>query len=45
MKSQTKSNSDKIVKEEPAKELIISLENRDEILSELRQALLENETP
>ena len=36
----TKSNNDKIVKQEPVEEIIIPPEERDEILNKLRQALL-----
>ena len=36
----TKSNDDKIVKQEPAEEIIIRPEERDEILNKLRQVLL-----
>ena len=35
-----KSNSNKIVKQEPVEEIIIPPEERDEILSKLRQGLL-----
>ena len=35
----TKPNDDKIVKQEPVKEIIIQPENRDEILNKLRQLL------
>ena len=35
----TKPKDDKIVKQEPVKEIIIQLENRDEILNKLRQVL------
>ena len=35
----TKPNYDKIVKQEPVKEIIIQPENRDEILNKLRQLL------
>ena len=35
----TKSNDDKIVKQEPVKEIIIPLEKRDEILSKLKKVL------
>ena len=36
----TKSNDDKIVKQEPVEEIIIRPEERDEILNKLRQVLL-----
>ena len=36
----TKSNNDKIVKQEPVEEIIIPPEGRDEILNKLRQVLL-----
>ena len=36
----TKSNDNKIVKQEPAEKIIISLEKRDEISNDLRQVLL-----
>ena len=35
----TKSNDDKIVKQEPVEEIIIPLEKRDEILNKLRKVL------
>ena len=35
----TKSNDDKIVKQEPVKEIIIPLEKRDEILNKLKKLL------
>ena len=35
----TKSNDDKIVKQEPVEEIIIPTEERDEILNKLRQVL------
>ena len=35
----TKPSDDKIVKQEPVKEIIIQPENRDEILNKLRQLL------
>ena len=36
----TKSNDDKIVKQEPVEEIIIPLEERDEILHKLRKVML-----
>ena len=36
----TKSNDDKIVKQEPVEEIIIPIEKRVEILNKLRQVLL-----
>ena len=36
----TKSNDDKIVKQEPAEEIIIPIEKKVEILNKLRQVLL-----
>ena len=36
----TKSNDDKIVKQEPVEEIIIRPEERDEILNKLRHVLL-----
>ena len=36
----TKSNNDKIVKQEPVEELIIPLEERDAILNDSKQVLL-----
>ena len=36
----TKSNCDKIVKQEPVQEIIIPPEERDEILNKLRKVLL-----
>ena len=35
----TRSNDDKIVKQEPVEEIIIPLEKRDEILNKLRKVL------
>ena len=35
----TKSNDDKIVKQEPVEEIIIPLEERDEVLHKLRQVM------
>ena len=35
----TKSNDDKIVKQEPVEEIIIPLEKRDEILNKLKKVL------
>ena len=37
----TKSKEDKIVKQEPVEEIIIPVEQRDEILNDLRQVLLQ----
>ena len=36
MNAVTKSNDDKIVKQEPVKEIMIPLEKRDKILNDLR---------
>ena len=38
--TETKSNDDKIVKQEPVEKIIISPEKKEEILSKLRKVLL-----